>query len=36
MYYRTEGDQAKGSRTSLGVRSEIQDPNRLIDFSDYK
>jgi hypothetical protein len=28
------GDQAKGSRTCLGVRIEIQDSNRSIDFYD--
>jgi hypothetical protein len=32
MYYRAERDQAKGIQTCLGVRSEIQDPNRKIDL----
>jgi hypothetical protein len=34
MYYRAKGDQTKGSRTCLGVRPEIQDPNRSIKFLD--
>jgi hypothetical protein len=32
MYYRAERDQAKGGRTYLGIQSEIQNLNRLIDF----
>jgi hypothetical protein len=34
MYYIAEGDQAEGSQTYLGVRSEFQDPERLTDFQD--
>jgi hypothetical protein len=34
MYYKDKINQRKGSITYLGVRPEIQDPNRMIKFSD--
>jgi hypothetical protein len=34
MYHRAERDQEEGNRTRLGIRSKIQDLNRLIDVSD--
>jgi hypothetical protein len=36
MYYRAERDQTQGSITCLGLRSEIQDLNRPIDFPDSR
>jgi hypothetical protein len=34
MYYINEGDQEEGGRICLGIRLEIQNLNRPIDFLD--
>jgi hypothetical protein len=36
MYYRAEIYQVEGGQTCFGIRSEIQNLNRSIDFSDSK